>query len=1395
MVENSGDNKIVSIREDEFVKTLGLQWDPSKDEFKFTVCCSEPKMLTKRFVLSTLSKIFDPLGWLAPVTIVGKIFIQKLWTAGINWDQELVNEDRKEWEEYKSGLEALGQIRVPRWINFKSELCIQIHGFADASEKAYAAVVYAKVGSEVIIIASKSKVNPIKNRKTIPKLELCAAHLLSKLMMRIMEAMKNYKVELYAWSDSTITLAWIKNGLNKIKFIRRRTDEIRELKNAEWNHIRSEDNPADLASRGVSANQLINCNLWWRGPKWLTDPKSQWPQSPIMEESLILNTLVKTKDDAIYELMQKFSCIHKLTRVLAYVIRFLRMKTRTNSNPKFLTAKELKEAEIVIIKKQQEFQFNKEIKYLRTGKEIEISSKIISLNPFLDINGILRVGGRLQNSKAAFEVKHPIILDKGNISTLLIRDAHKNTLHGGINLMRNYVQRKYWVIGLKNIIKKQLRECVKCSRYRKITVEQIMGNLPDYRVNMSYPFFNTGIDYAGPYLIRCSKNRGQKTFKGYIAVFVCMATKAIHLEVVSDLTSDAFLAAFKRFLARRGKCANIYSDNGTNFVGASRKLDEELEKAIRENSKIASQLQKERIQWHFIPPASPHFGGIWEAGVKSMKYHLKRVIGDNVLTFEEMSTLLCQIEAVLNSRPLYSSSEDVDDNEVLTPGHFLIGRPLLDAIEPNDEIGKINNLDRWRFIQKIKRDFWNKWKDDYLNTLQQRYKWKRNSSNIKKGQVVILKDDSCHPARWPLAKVEEVHKGKDEKVRVVKLRVQENVVTRPLNKICPLAGVNDLDNAEARQSRSNPPKARSSSRFSKLGVMLALIMLSLCCQLTNAVPAIRDSKYGFEEIPKSSSIYLDPMGDIEVVSSSWNLVIYYDMEAYFEMIHKGKNIITKMRLVCEKLHGFEDQCNLILENTLKQILELEENNKLFMTHNKSRQRRAPFEFIGSLYHILFGVMDEDDRVQMEENMKNLLNNQESLKELSKKQTSLVDSTTNILKKTTEEVNTHFRSMNKRIENMTVILQESYYVYKESIKFFMVTKELSRLIDECEKIQAGIISLLIDINHGRLNTNILRPSQLKNEIARIKDVLSENLILPGKRSGTELKDVYTLLTARGLFVDKKLIINAKIPLFGRHASKLYRVISIPVREENQTILAQIDAEYLVYNFEIDSYHLMTESTIAKCQKWQANKRVCDGSWPWSNGNDNSCQLGPLKPNRPSNCFYKPVLSSNSFWVELEKRSSWLFKVEANTKLRLQCGHSKIQIIDLPEQGILTISSECTARTDDKILIAQHIIETESQEALASAYIGEISEIPKIAWDPLKPPVMNHTAEIAYLAKQIKDLKAKNLELKNIDFHHVSGHSSLILIMIIITILIISYVRKLKSRRQLMAIALPTTMPNV
>lgn len=181
-----------------------------------------------------------------------------------------------------------------------------------------------------------------------------------------------------------------------------------------------------------------------------------------------------------------------------------------------------------------------------------------------------------------------------------------------------------------------------------------MGDLPSQRITQSRPFSHTGCDYAGPFCIKLSKGRKPKTAKAYICLFVCMATKAIHLELVSDLTSDAFLAAFRRFVSRRGFCSNVYSDNGTNFQGARRCLNEMHKLVISEayNEVIAASLAKDNVTWHFIPPSSPHFGGLWEAGVKSVKFHLRRVIGATILTFEEMYTVLTQIEAVLNSRPL-----------------------------------------------------------------------------------------------------------------------------------------------------------------------------------------------------------------------------------------------------------------------------------------------------------------------------------------------------------------------------------------------------------------------------------------------------------------------------------------------------------------------------------------------------------------------------------------------------------------------------------------------------------------------------------------------------------------------------------------------------------------------
>ncbi|GFY30065.1 soluble guanylate cyclase 88E [Trichonephila clavipes] len=301
-------------------------------------------------------------------------------------------------------------------------------------------------------------------------------------------------------------------------------------------------------------------------------------------------------------------------------------------------------------------------------------------------------------------------------------------------------------------------------KYRATTSKQLMGDLPTHRVTPSRPFSVCGVDYAGPINILRYRGRGAKTTKGYIALFVCFVTKALHLELVSDLTSEAFIASLKRFCARRGAPKHIYCDNGTTFVGARRKLQEIFKFAskLNENEHFCYFLSQVNIEWHFSPPVSPHFGGLWEAGVKSIKYHLKRVIGNTNLTFEEFSTLLTQVEAILNSRPLVSleCDNDPDSLNILTPSHFLIGEVITSSPEhTNDD--KLSLRSRWDIVQKMKLGFWRKWKIDYLSNLQTRTKWKCPNNNFKVGEIVIIKEDNIPPATWPLGKVIETHPGKD----------------------------------------------------------------------------------------------------------------------------------------------------------------------------------------------------------------------------------------------------------------------------------------------------------------------------------------------------------------------------------------------------------------------------------------------------------------------------------------------------------------------------------------------------------------------------------------------------------------------------------------------------------
>lgn len=785
----------IEIKLDKMIKILGLTWNRKQDTFNITVNLPEVTYpVTKRSILSDVAKLFDPFGWLAPVIITSKVMIQKLWLCNHGWDDELPSEIVNEWIQYRKELTNLNSIQISRWI-YTSSKCqsVELHGFADASSIAYAAVVYARTIDNngevnVTIIASKTKVAPLK-QLTIPKLELCAAELLAQLLRDISHILNIDMSHIYAYSDSMVVLSWLQSQPSRWQvFVGNRVSKIiQAIDNDRWRHVKSGDNPADLASRGTQASLLVEQSLWWNGPDWLKNKGIEYnglviPQTDLEVKKKVFH--IEVEESPIWE---RFSSFNRMRRVLAYCRRILKTK---EDKPKYLLAEELDYITESCIKYYQRLVYKEEIEDLRKVGKVKNRSNLLTLTPFLDKNGMLRVGGRLGKANMTEEEKHPVIVPNNqHVTLLIINEAHIKTLHGGTSQMMAYIRSKYWIIRLKSAVSAVVRKCVVCIKDKAKATQQLMGQLPAPRVTPQRAFSNSGIDYAGPIEIRMSKGRGCKSSKGYICIFVCMSTRAIHLEAVSDLTAQAFIAAFRRFVARRGQCRHIWSDNATNFVGANKELMEMFNnRKTGVAVEITELLANDGIKWHFIPPRAPNFGGLWEAGVRSVKRHLTRINGSTKLTFEEMTTLLTQIEACLNSRPLSRLDDSIDSLTALTPGHFLVGEPLIGV--PDDKLDQenTNRLTRWQLIQNRMQDFWKRWKSDYLNTLQQRYKWQQTQPSPGLGDIVIIKDNELPPTKWLLGKIVEVHPGSDNLVRVVTVQCKGNhYLKRPLSKVIPLS--------------------------------------------------------------------------------------------------------------------------------------------------------------------------------------------------------------------------------------------------------------------------------------------------------------------------------------------------------------------------------------------------------------------------------------------------------------------------------------------------------------------------------------------------------------------------------------------------------------------------------
>ncbi len=687
-----------------YPKALGIHWDVDNDMLHIsTPISAQPEVVTKRVIASGMAGVFDVLGVFAPAIVPARILLQDLWRTNLSWDDVVPDEVQTKWNLWLEHLPAISEFAIPRRLsNSDSPTMFQsLHGFADASSYAYGAAVYVRRvhldnTTTVTLVTAKARALPIKHI-TIPKAELLAALLMVRLLVRTAKLLDVPIASLHAWSDSEIVLHWLSKDIRTLeKFVANRVDVITEtLPPNHWRHVKSADNPADLASRGLHAKLLINSSLWWKGPPWLSLPPDQWPIRPLSKpkvKEVPVSCLTVTpihphdpddKPTFTQMLWKHYSSFHHLSRVVAWIYRFFhncRLPAEKRLHSDVITSTEVSDVKPKLYRLSQLEHYSDVFQLALKGKLLARTHQLHRFVFTISKHGHLLINTRIRDPTSSSSPTQLTLLSlKSHLTQLLLQTLHVTYSHAGPRALMSIISSSYYMPGLFNRLKQISKTCPTCQRAYARPLQQQMGLLPLSRTTPAPPFDNTGVDFAGPFTLRLGHTRKPTYVKTYACLFVCMATMAIHIELCASLSTDDFLAALKRFIARRGCPSNVFSDNGTNFVGAREEIREIQSMTLSKDTtnSISHLASQSNIKWHHIPPRAPHFGGLWEAGVKAMKSLLRKILTPQPLRFEEMTTVLAEVEAILNSRPMTPLySEDLQESSYLSSGHFLIGRPL-----------------------------------------------------------------------------------------------------------------------------------------------------------------------------------------------------------------------------------------------------------------------------------------------------------------------------------------------------------------------------------------------------------------------------------------------------------------------------------------------------------------------------------------------------------------------------------------------------------------------------------------------------------------------------------------------------------------------------------------------
>jgi len=794
-------------------RSLGLLWNLIDDEFNFQIS-SEKKPYTRRGVLSVVNSIYDPLGFVAPVTIQGKLLLRDLMAETKGWDDPLPRDRFEEWNQWRESLKNLEKVKIPRAYVPISTTDVEkkdLHIFSDASEKAIAACAYILEYSQeqchIGFVLGKAKVAP-KCGHTIPRLELCAAVLAVELWETIVEEIEIQFDEVHFHTDSKIVLGYIHNQKRRFyMYVGNRVQRICQSTEPEqWTYIRSELNPADCATRPSSeVQQKLKC--WLEGPQHLKEKSEVSVRSnfPLVDADddrevrpmvNVMNTKVNVSSGIGTSRFERFSSWKRLVSAVALLKRVCR--SRVTEPPREISKSlqsvhESYEAETFIIRAVQQEAYGDEIASIRLSGHLSDSSRLSTLSPSLDENGLLRVGGRLDNSELNYEEKHPIILPKDHhVSMLLVRHHHEKVAHQGRHFTEGAIRAAgLWIVGSKRLVNSVIHQCVKCRKLRGKVEIQKMSDLPSDRVKPCPPFTYVGVDVFGPWHVVARRTRGgMANSKRWAVLFTCLACRAIHIEVIDAMTSSAFINALRRFVSIRGNVKEFRSDRGSNFVGSVDSLNIQ---AINVEDGLGPYLNSQKTVWVFNPPHSSHMGGVWERMIGVTRRILEAMMAEpeaKHLTHEVLTTLLAEVSAIVNARPLVSVSADPEDPELLSPAAILTHKSSV-AVEPLKDVDtKLSYRSQWNCVQAMADKFWVRWRRDYLQNLQTRVKWCNEKQNIKVNDVVLLKDKSVCRNDWPVGVVEEALSSSDGLVRKAVIRIVRDgkslKYTRPISELVVL---------------------------------------------------------------------------------------------------------------------------------------------------------------------------------------------------------------------------------------------------------------------------------------------------------------------------------------------------------------------------------------------------------------------------------------------------------------------------------------------------------------------------------------------------------------------------------------------------------------------------------